>query len=435
MNARLAVLAVLALGPVAFADDWPHWMGPKRDNIWRETGILEKFPAGGPKQLWSFPISGGYSGPAVVDGKVFITDYVKKEGETDEGNFQRKQTSGLERVFCIDAKTGKQVWKYEYDVKYGISYPAGPRCTPAVDGDKVYTLGAEGHLACLNVADGKVVWAKELKTEYKTKSALWGYAAPPLVDGKKLITLAGGEGSHVVALDKLTGKELWKSQTQEEQGYVPPSIIQVGNSRQLLIGGPRAFKALDPETGERLWSTPYEATNGSVIMTPIKIGDHLFLGGYDQKNLMLKLDSSKPGVEVLWKDNRKLGVCPVNVQPIAQDNVIYGLDGAGELIATEIPSGKRLWTSTAPLKDGAKLPTGTAFIVKNGERFVLFNELGELVFCKLSPTGYEEIDRAKVIEPTGTAFGRKVVWSMPAFADKKAFIRNDKEIIAVDLAK
>lgn len=435
MKIRIALLMLLAAVPTAFADDWPNWMGPKKDNVWYETGIMEKFPAGGPKKLWSFPVAGGYAGPAVVNGMVYIADYVKKEGMTDEGNFQRKPTSGIERVFCVDAKTGKQVWVYEYAVKYGISYPAGPRCTPAVDGGKVYTLGAEGHLACLDAANGKLVWSKELKTEYKTKSALWGYAAHPFIDGKKLITLAGGEGSHVVAFDKETGKELWKSQTQDEQGYVSPSIIEVGNKRQLLIPGPRAFKALDPETGEKIWSTPYEATNGSIIMKPIRIGEHLFVGGYDLKNLMLKFTDDKAGVEVLWKDKSKLGLHPVNVQPIADGNVIYGMDGGGEMIAFEVPSGKRLWTSTAAIKDGSKLGTGTAFIVRNGSRYVLFNELGEIVFCKLSPTGYEEIDRAKVIEPTSTAFGRGVVWSMPAFADKKMFVRNDKEVICIDLAK
>jgi outer membrane protein assembly factor BamB len=435
MKARLLALAACFLPSLALADNWPHWMGPKRDNVWYETGILEKFPQDGPKKLWSFPVAGGYSGPSVVDGKVYITDYVKQKGETDEGNFERKPTSGLERVFCVDAKTGKEVWKYEYPVNYTISYPAGPRCTPVVDGGFVYTLGSEGHLACLNIADGKKVWAKELKDEYKTKSALWGYAAHPLIDGDKIITLAGGEGSHVVALNKKTGAEIWKSQSQEEQGYVPPSIIEVGGKRQLLIGGPKALRALNPDTGERIWTTPYEARNGSIIMTPIRIGDYLFIGGYDTKNLLLKLDATKPEVEVLWKDNPTLGMHPVNVQPFAIDNIIYGMDGGGEMMAFEVPSGKRLWTSQAILADGKKLGTGTAFLVKNGDRFICFNELGEIVICKLDAKSYTEIDRKKVLEPTDTAFGRKVVWSMPAYADKKMFLRNGKEMICIDMAK
>jgi outer membrane protein assembly factor BamB len=438
MKARLAISLAISIGAisVAHAEDWPHWMGQKRDNIWNETGILDKFPAGGPKKVWSFPVAGGYSGPAVVNGKVFITDYEKKEGTTDEGNFQRKPTSGIERVFCIDAKTGKELWKYEYAVKYAISYPCGPRCTPTVDGDKVYTLGSEGHLACLAVADGKVVWAKELKEVYKTKSALWGYAAHPLIDGNKLITLAGGEGSHVVALNKATGEEIWKSQTAPEAdgvGYVPPTIIEAGGKRQLILVSPRAIKGLNPDTGERYWSQPYEATSGSVIMTPVVTGEYLYFGGYQTKNILLKLAKDKPDATTEWQNKKGHGVSAVNVQPFLQDGVLYGHDESGKLYAVELPSGKRLWETDAVV--GYAKGSDTSFIVKNGERFFFFAETGELVIGKLTKEKYEEIDRAKILEATGTAFGRKIVWSQPAFADKKMFVRNDKEIVCVDLAK
>ena len=123
------------------------------------------------------------------------------------------------------------------------------------------------------------------------------------------------------------------------------------------------------------------------------------------------------------------------MQPIVQESVIYGFDGDGLLYAVEVPSGKRLWESDRPLKEDKKFASGSAFIVKNQNRFILLNELGEIVFCKLSPQGYEEIDRAKVIAPTSAVFGRKVVWCQPAFAQKRMFVRNDKEIICVDLAK
>ena len=109
MKFQLALLAAFALTTGVRADDWPQWMGPKRDNVWREEGIVEKFPEGGPKKLWSAPLAGGYSGPAVVGDRLFVTDYVKKTGETDEGNFERKETTGTERVFCLDAKTGKEI--------------------------------------------------------------------------------------------------------------------------------------------------------------------------------------------------------------------------------------------------------------------------------------------------------------------------------------
>ena len=433
-NSLLLALALLVTPLAAHADDWPQWMGPKRDNVWREDGILDKFPKGGPKVLWRTPVAGGYSGPAVSGGKVFVTDYVTA-ANVKIPNFDRKEFSGTERVRCLDEKTGKEVWKQEYPVKYKISYPSGPRCTPLVHSGKVYTLGAMGDLYCFDAAAGKIVWQKDLRKEYKTEAALWGYAAHPLIDGQKLITLAGGDGSHVVAFDKDTGKELWKAGTQPEQGYSPPLITTVAGKRQMIVAGTKSIYAVDPETGKQLWTTPFAVDNGCVVMTPVRDGDYLFVGGYNGKSTVLKLAADKPGVSVVWKNKKGLGMSPVNVQPYLKDSVLYGYDDSGAMFAVELPSGKRLWDGTGPV--GGEKPKGsaTAFIVKNGDRYFFFAETGDLVIGKLTPKGYEETDRAKVLEPTNAAWGRKVVWCAPAYADKKAFIRNDKEVICIDLAK
>jgi outer membrane protein assembly factor BamB len=426
----LVLSAVAARG-----EDWPQWMGPKRDNVIREEGLIDKIPADGPKVLWRTPIKAGYAGPAVVKGKVYVSDYATAV-KTKEGNFDLAPTTGSETVMCLNAANGEVVWKHSYPAEYRISYPSGPRCTPTVHEGKVYFLGAVGHLLCCDAEKGDILWQKNLAAEYKTKPALWGYAGHPLIDGKKLITLAGGDGSHVVALDKDTGKEIWKSQSQEEQGYVPPSIIEAGGVRQLLAVGPKAVRALDPETGKRLWSADYEATSGSIIMTPIKSGNLLFVAGYSNKSLLLKLSTEKPEAVELWRDKKGAAMSPVNVQPFLDGEVLYGFDQSGEMIAMELATGKRLWTSTAPLVEGKVLGSGTAFIYKNGDRFFLFNDLGELIICKLSPQGYEEVSRSKpLLEKTGKGFGRDVVWCAPAFADKKLFVRNDKEIICMDLAK
>lgn len=432
MNTKLySLLLILSVG-VCHADDWAQWMGPQRDNIWRESGIIEKFAEGGPKVLWRTPIDGGYSGPAVANGRVFITDYVT-EGNVKVGNFQRDEFTGTERVICLDEATGKEIWKHEYPVKYTVSYPSGPRCTPNVEDDRVYTLGSEGHLFCFNLADGKIIWQKDLKKEYKTKAALWGYSAHPLIDGGNLLTLAGGEGSHIVALDKMTGQEKWRSSTSKEQGYSPPTIIEYAGVRQLVLYRPDAISAVNPDDGTEYWSVPYEATSGSIIMSPIVLGEYLYVAGYSNKNLLLKLSSDKPGVTEVWRDKRNI-ICPVNVQPFAIDDVVYGFDQKGVLRAVKIPSGERLWETQDVI---GKRPAGseTAFLVKHEDHFWLFNELGELIIAKITPEGYTEIDRAKVIEQSNLAFGREVVWSMPAFANKHAYIRNDNEIICVDLAK
>ena len=242
------LLTLFFFATTARGDDWPHWMGPERNNHWNETGLVERFPEGGPKIDWETEIASGYSGPAVADGRVFITDYVTADN-VKVPNFERKQFSGIERVHCLNEADGKIIWTHEYPVKYTMSYPSGPRCTPTVDGDRVYTLGGEGNLICFDVKSGDVIWSHNLPEEYKTKTALWGYAAHPLIDGDQLITLAGGEGSHVVAFDKATGKEKWKALTASEQGYSPPTIIESGGKRQLILLCPDKVASVDPASG------------------------------------------------------------------------------------------------------------------------------------------------------------------------------------------
>lgn len=433
----LPAIALLALASVAKADDWPQWMGPKRDNVWRETGIVEKFPQGGPKVLWRTPLNGGYAGPAVIGGKVYVMDRVLAKGAVnpDDPFDTKNKINSIERVLCLDAKTGKPLWKQEYNCPYQISYPAGPRCTPLVHEGKVYTLGAMGNLYCFDADTGNIVWQKDFKEAYKAKPALWGYAAHPIIDGKKLITLVGGEDAHVAAFDKDTGKELWKAGSQSETGYSPVLLTEAGGKRQCIVACPKAVYSVNPETGEEYWTTPFKADSGCIVMTPVRAGEHLYVGAYHGKNLLLKLNADKPGVEVVWKDKKGHGVSPVNVQPFLQDGVLYGYDDEGGMYGIELPSGKRLWTSTGPVGGDEPQGSATAFMVKNGDRFFFFAETGDLVIGKLTPKGYEEIDRAKLLDQTNAAFGRKVVWCAPAYADKKAFIRNGKEIICVDLAK
>jgi hypothetical protein len=272
------VLALLALPAAARGDDWPQWLGPHRDSVWRESGILEKFPPGGPKVLWRAPVAGGYTGPAVADGRVYVMDRVVPPGVKDptEGFVRRKEPiPGTERVLCFSAADGKLLWKHEYDCPYYLGYPLGPRCTPLVAGGKVYTLGAEGHLFCLDAASGKVQWSHDLVKEYQAKAPIWGYAAHPLLDGQKLICMVGGEGSTAVAFDKDTGKELWRALSTKELGYCPPTIVDVGGKRQLIIWHGEAANGLDPETGKVYWTEPFASYSGMAISTPRLMGELL----------------------------------------------------------------------------------------------------------------------------------------------------------------
>src|SRR5262249_17330410 len=158
--------------------------------VWRETDVLETFPEGGPKVLWRKPISWGYTGPAVADGRVFVMDFITKDMPKPNAA-KRPKVPGVERILCLRATDGELLWKHEYAVIYEISYPAGPRATPAVDSGKVYTLGAEGNLFCLDAAKGTVLWSKDFKKDYNAPTPFWGHCGHPLVVDGNLICLVG----------------------------------------------------------------------------------------------------------------------------------------------------------------------------------------------------------------------------------------------------
>jgi outer membrane protein assembly factor BamB len=437
MTTRVVVLLSLAslfAGVSATrADDWPQWMGPRRDDVWRETGLLEKFPEGGPKVLWRAEVSGGYAGPAVADGRVFVTDFLSRDDKAADP-FSRGARKGTERVLCYAAADGKLLWKDEYSCTYRLSYSSGPRCTPTVHEGKVYALGAMGDLRCHDAAKGTLLWAKDFKKDYGTEVPMWGICGHPLVDGQRLFCIAGGKDSVAVALDKDTGKELWHALSAKQMGYSPPTLIEAGGTRQLLIWHGEALNSLDPETGKVYWSVPLVTQFGMAIMAPRPWHEYLFAGGNGTAAVLLKLAADRPAADEVWRGKNSTALYPINSTPFLEDGTIYGVDQPGQLRCVKLETGERLWETFAPTTGGPRGATGTAFLVKNGDRFVLMSETGDLILARLSPKGYDEISRAKILEPTSTAFGRNVVWSHPAFANRCVYARNDKELVCVSLA-
>jgi outer membrane protein assembly factor BamB len=438
------VALILNLGSTARADDWPQWMGPKRDGVWRETGIVDSFPTGGPPVRWRVKIGGGYAGPAVAEGRVFVTDRQPKPGASDPTNqFQRGSIPSIERVLCLDEKDGHEIWKHEYDCPYTVSYPAGPRCTPTVDGDRVYALGAEGHLFCFSAAKGDIVWSKQLQKDYGLKEApMWGFAAHPLVDGNKLICMVGGQGTSVLAFDKMTGRELWRvgdSLSTHGPGYCPPVLITHNGRRILLAFHPEGLHALEPETGKVIWFYEWEINNGLTVPMPRIVDDRIFLTTFYNGSTMLKMSSDGGSVSEVWKRKGKSekntdALHSIMPTPWFDGELIFGIDSYGELRGLEAAAGDRLWM-TYDATGGMKERWANAFLIRHEDRFFIPNEKGDLIIAKLDKAGYHEISRTHLIEPTGSAQQRKVVWSHPAFANKSIYLRNDAEIVAASLAK
>ncbi|HBH51001.1 MAG TPA: pyrrolo-quinoline quinone, partial [Planctomycetaceae bacterium] len=287
--ACLASLSLLGLVSPVRADDWPQWGGPRRDLVWRETGIVETLPPG-PQlpRVWSTPIGNGYAGPAVAAGRVYVMD--------------RPDKTETERVLCLDAETGRVLWTHQYEARYKVDYPAGPRMTPVIVDDLLYTIGTMGHMFCLRVADGSVVWKKQFVDEFDTKLPIWGMVATPLVLGDRLITLVGGvPNALVVCFDRKTGRELWRSLEDTEVGYCPPVLCEFGGRPQVVVWHPRAVTAIEPDTGKEIWSVPFPVRFGLCIPQPRQVGNRLFLTAFYNGPLMIELDEAGTTPRVVWK--------------------------------------------------------------------------------------------------------------------------------------
>jgi len=433
---RITAALFVALSSLsARAADWPQWMGPTRDGVWTETGVTEKFPAKGPRKVWQVPAGGGYSGPAVVGGRVYLFEYVRTMGDPANDPLKRAALTGTEQVRCLDAKTGKELWKHAYACPYAVSYPCGPRCTPTVAGGRVYALGAMGCLYCLDAATGKVVWEKDFAKDFKAPVPTWGFAAHPLVLGGVVVCMVGAPGGAVMAFDAATGEVKWTALPSEAAGYCPPTVATLNGEKHLVVWHPKGLVGLDPDGGKVRWHVKLEPLHGMAVAAPRRFGDHLFCGGYDGLSLLLKFEKGTANPKAMWRGDRDTGVSPTNSTPLIHDGTLYGCCSAsGALRAVALTTGKRLWEDFAPTTGRKSAPYGTAFLTRNGDLFYLMSETGELVIARLTPTKYEELGRAKLLEPTGTAFGRKVAWAAPAFADRHVFVRNDECIACYDLS-
>lgn len=436
----------LFLPTLALADDWPQWLGPQRDGVWREKGLVQQFPDKGPKLLWRVPLGQGYSGPSVVGDRVFVMDRFR--AVTPEGKPARPTREGIpgtERTVCLNAATGKLLWKYEYLCPYTVSYPSGPRVTPLVRDGKVYALGAMGDLYCLDAASGTKVWHRNLVKDYDLPGPqAWGFAAHPLLHGDLLYTLVGGKNSAIVAFHKDTGKEVWKALTTEEIGYSPPMLVEAAGRRQLLVWLSESVNGLDPHTGNVLWSQEYPVGTPPMrpavnIVSLIPHGDRLFVSTFYHGPMMLQLTKDKPGVKVLWRGKsnnvmRPDGIHSLMATPVLKHGHLYGVCAMGEFRCLDADTGKQKW-QTYELTGGAKADCGTAFVVPQGDRYVIFNDQGELLLAELSPKGHKILSKAKIISPVEKARGREVVWSHPAFARQCVFVRNNQEMVCLSLAE
>jgi outer membrane protein assembly factor BamB len=425
------LVCLLTMAAVLPADDWPEWRGAGRQGVWRETGIIDRFPADGLRLKWRVPVRAGYSGPAVARGRVFVLDYQRTTG-----------SHVSERALCLDEKTGRTLWTREWAADYrGLEYANGPRATPTVDGDRVYVLGAMGSLRCLRTSDGSEVWSKNFVRDSGTVVPAWGMSAAPLVAGMRLIAVAGGGGNaKVVAFDKHSGKELWRALSSEdsEPGYSQPVLIDNGRA-QAVVWHATALESLDPATGAVLWSYPFRIRMNTPIATPAWSAPHLLVSAFFDGARMLELSSSAKS-RLLWASGegneiRSDKLHSLMSQAIIDGDYVYGICSYGQLRCLRRSTGERIWESQAPTVERTR--NVSAWLIRNQGNVLIYNDRGELILARLNPSGYTELGRAKVIEPTSPPGGRRelgaVNWSHPAFANRHIVARNDEAIVRISL--
>ncbi len=424
----LLPLLLLPVLPVP-SDDWPQWRGPERDGVWREEGVLQALP----EELgarWRVPVGSGYAAPSVAGDLVFVMD-------------RREEPEEIERVHAFDWRTGERRWTASYPATYaGISYPAGPRCAPLIAGGHVYTLGSVGHLRCLDAGTGGVIWGFDLREDYgidQERMPIWGISASPVLEGGLLIVPASAkDGACLVAFDAKTGEERWRA-LDDRGNYSAPIVIDQAGQRVLVYWSGDRVVGLDPATGEEHWSVDFPSTRMPLgVASPVLAGEHLFLSGFYDGSLLLRLDQSELAAEKVWsrrgQNERSTDALHVIIgTPLVLGQHVYGVDSYGELRCLELASGDRIW------EDQTAVPRSrwsTIHMVQRGEKTWMFNERGELLLAELSPEGFSELGRVKLIEPTRGQLNRRdgVCWSHPAFANRHVFVRTDEELACFDLS-
>ena len=421
----LVIITGSLLSVQTSATDWPQWRGPNRDGLWQEKGIVQKFDSPQLPIRWRVKIANGYSGPTVADGRVYVTDRLTNPTQ-------------IERVHCFDAMTGESIWSHSYECKYkGFAYRNGPRAAVTVNNNRAYSLGAMAHLFCFDAAKGDVLWSKDLYTEYKIKMPTWGIAAAPLIeDGLVIVQIGGRENACLVGFDKITGKEKGRA-LNDPASYSAPVVIEQAGKRVLVCWTGERIVGLNPLTGKLHWQHPFRASRTiDYIATPVFQNNYLFVSSFFDGSLMLKVKPDRLAVEKVWRrkgpNERKTESlhCCIST-PLLQGDYIYGVDSYGELRCLELQTGERIWEN---LDAVPKARWANIHIVRNQDKIWMFNERGELIISKLSPEGFHEISRTKLISPTRGQLDRGVCWSHPAFAYKHVYARNDEELLCVNLS-
>jgi outer membrane protein assembly factor BamB len=386
----------------AFGDDWPQWRGPHEDGISAETGLLPEWPEKGPNELWRVPLGNGFSAVSVVGQQAFTLF------GSDAGEF----------AVAISVADGKTIWKTRLgDLLTNGSYGDGPRATPTVENGRVYVLSGKGALRCLDGASGQVVWGCDLLEAFGGKSPEYGYSASPVVFGDKLIVVVGaGKGKMLAAFDKTDGKVLWTS-LDDRIGYSTPIEATIDGIKQIIVLTGEAVVSVSPSDGKPYWRQEWKTELDANVATPIVSGNRLFIStGYSTGCALFELSAKggKPAVKKLWANKEMKNYFSTSV---LVDGYLYGFNNT-KLTCLDFRTGKSKWRA-------GSFNRGSLIAVDG--KLIIYGEQGLLAMAEISPDSYRELAKLK--------FCDERTWTLPTLAGGRLYLRNEKELACMKVAK
>ena len=378
---RIGILAnsaaFLLLISQAAAGDWPQFLGPDRNGISKETGLVDSFPRSGPPQVWKKEVGEGFSGPVVAGERLILFHRVGNE----------------EVVECLNAGSGKGIWKFAYPTNYQdqLGKGDGPRSTPVIAGKNVITLGAEGMLHCLDLEKGTKIWARNIVKDYDVPQSYFGVGTSPLVEGKLVLVNVGGKNAGIVAFALDSGKEMWKA-TGDGASYSSPVATTISSTRQAIFLTRQGVVILNPVTGREMFQKRWRSRDDASVnaATPLVIGDQAFFSA-SYKTGALLLHLKRDGADVVWSNDESMSnhynTC------VHQDGFLYGIDGRQELAPSlrcvELKTGKVQWEAKN---------FGCAHTILTEGKLIALTEKGDLVLATATPNAYREKARGRILE-------------------------------------
>jgi outer membrane protein assembly factor BamB len=390
--------------PALPADDWPQFRGPRRDGRSAETGLLKSWPDAGPSLLWTIQEAGiGFSGAAIVGDRLVTMGMDANE----------------QFIVCFNVKDGKRLWRVKNGPIYKNSFGDGPRCTPTVDGDRVYALGARGDLCCLKLETGQESWRCNILDKFSAVNIQWGISESPLVDGNLLIVTPGGAKGTMAALDKLTGATVWTSQDPaggaEEAGYASPIAFDIGTVRQYATFTALGAIGVRASDGKFLWRYDKVANGTANITTPVFHRNQIFYtSNYGTGCALLELKPGGAAEEVYFNRNLKNHHGGV----VLHEGYLYGYDDS-ILTCLEWSTGKVAWKNRSVGKGSVTYAEGLLYVL---------SENGVMGLVRATPTEYQEVSRFKVPSLTG-----KPTWTYPIIAGGRLYLRDQHQIHCYDV--